>query len=197
MRDPSRQKTTAWRGYGDETPIGKWVRNNEELPSRSSGSAFSVSNTDLTIHGYMQSVDGIGTRSIQSLIRVEFKSFGKIPDTWQLDTLFKEHCGINIRPCGYDVKGATVINHGIYICVCSGSTPEDSEWIKWGRFLATGIPSWRTITTSVLNSLLRFDVHPKTLERWSLRRHHKKTVVHRVARTPLGFEVEQEITVRS
>jgi hypothetical protein len=197
LRDPSRQNTTAWRGYGDETAIGKWIRNNPELPSRSNGSAFSVSNTDLSIHGYMQAVDGIGTRAIQSIIRIEFKSHGKLPDAWQLDTLFKEHCGINTRPRGYVVKGSTIVNHGIYLCVCSGMTPEDSDWIRWGRFNSQGVPEWRDASLQTLNALLRFDTHPKTFEHCWLRRHHKKTVVHRVQRTPLGFDVEQEITVRS
>lgn len=191
------QSTTAWRGYGDETPIGKWIRSNKSLPSRSNGSAFSVTNTDLTVHGYMQCVDGIGTRAVQSLIRVEFKSHGKLPDAWQLDTLFKEHVGINRNPRGYVAKNAVIVNHGIYLCVCSDSTPEDSKWISWGRFDKSGVVSWRNISVHELNDILRFDIHPKTLKRQWLRRHHKKTTVMKVVSTPLGFEVEQELVYRS
>lgn len=197
MLKKTSQATAAWRGYGDETAIGKWVRNNPQLPSKSSGSAFSVSNTDLTIHGYMQCVDGQGTRAVQALIRVEFKSHAKVPDSWQTDTMFKEHCGINRSPRGYKVKGASVVNHGIYICVCSGSTPEDSDWISWGRFKHDGSVAWRRITLAELNGILRFDLHPKTLSRQWLRRHHKKTTVMKVVTAALGFEIEQEIVTRS
>ncbi len=197
MTGKTKQTTTAWRGYGDETEIGKWIRSNKDLPSRSSGSAFSVTNTDLTVHGYMQCVDGIGTRSVQSLIRVEFKSHGKEPDAWQLDTLFKEHVGINRHAKGYMVKGSVVVNHGICICVCSGSTPESSEWIKWGRFKPSGAVEWMQISIPQLNGILRFDLHPRTLRRQWLRRHHKAEVVIKVTVTPLGFEVEQELVKRS
>lgn len=197
MRKQTSQSTTAWRGYGDETPIGKWIRSNESLPSRGSDSAFSVTNTDLTVHGYMQCVDGIGTRAVQSLIRVEFKSHGKLPDTWQLDTLFKEHAGINRGSRGYLVKGSVIINHGIYVCVCSHSTPEESDWISWGRFKPDGAVSWQNISVDVLNGILRFDLHPKSLKRQWLRRHHKKTTVVRVVTTPLGLQVEQELSQRS
>lgn len=197
MRPTSSQRTARWRGYGDETPIGKWIRNNPDLPSRSDGDAFSVSNNDLTIHAYMHAVDSVGTREIQSIIRIEWKSHGKKPDAWQLDTLFKEHCGINRRPRGYLVKGARIINHGIYVCVCSGSSPEDSDGILWGRFRSDGFVEWSDITLKQLNRLLRFDINPKTFrERW-LRRHHTKRTTVEVKRTPLGFDVEKEITVRS
>lgn len=197
MQRKTSQATTAWRGYGDETAIGKWIRANPQLPSRSAESAFSVTNTDLTIHGYMQCIDGRGERSVQSLIRVEFKSHGKLPDSWQLDTLFKEHAGINRSPRGYRVKGCCVINHGIYLCVCSGSVPDDSEWIAWGRFKHDGKPDWQKISVAELNAILRFDVHPKTLSRQWLRRHHKKTTVVKVVTTPLGFEVEKELVSQS
>jgi hypothetical protein len=197
MRKTTSQTTTAWRGYGDETPIGKWIRGNTKLPSRSSDSAFSVTNTDLTIHAYMQCIDGRGTRAVQSVIRVEFKSHAKIPKSWQLDTLFKEHAGINRSPRGYKVKGACVINHGIYVCVCSGATPEDSQLISWGRFNRDGSTSWQSITLSQLNAILRFDLHPKTLKREWLRRHHKKSTVMKVVTTPLGFEVDHELVTQS
>lgn len=197
VRNRTVQKTTAWRGYGDETQIGKWIRNNPNLPSRSNERAFSVTNTDLTVHGYMQSVDGIGSRAAQSIIRVEFKSHGKLPDPWQCDTLFKEHAGINRGPRGYFVRGAVVINHGIYVCVCSGSTPEDSDWISWGRFEKDGTLSWTAISLDELNNLLRFDLHPKTLKRQWLRRHHKKTTVIKVVTAELGFEVEEQLVQQS
>ncbi len=197
MRKTTSQTTTAWRGYGDETAIGRWIRNNQRLPSRSNDSAFSVTNTDLTIHAYMQCIDGNGTRAVQSVIRVEFKSHAKTPESWQLDTLFKEHCGINRSPRGYKVKGACVVNHGIYMCVCSGTTPDDSQWISWGRFNGDGSAAWQPITVFQLNEILRFDLHPKTLKREWLRRHHKTSTVMKVVTTPLGFDVERELVSRS
>jgi hypothetical protein len=197
MGKVTKQTTAEWRGYSDETPIGKWVRNNPSIPSRGTKTAHAVTNTDLTVHAYMQCVDGIGTRAVQSLIRIEFKSHGKVPDSWQIDTLFKEHCGINKTPKGYVVKGSTVINHGIYICVCSGQTPEESDSIAWGRFNAQGVISWRPVTVTELNGILRFDLHPKTLRREWLRRHHRKTTIVKVTEMPLGFSVEQEVVHQS
>lgn len=197
MRGVCSQRTAAWRGYGDETPIGKWIRSNPNLPSRSENSAFAVCNTDLTIHAYMQAVDGVGSRSVQSLIRVEWKSHGKRPEAWQLDTLFKEHAGLNRSARGYRVKGATVINHGIYFCVCSASTPSDSETILWGRFKPDGSVDWRQITESELNDILAFNVHPKTLRRQWLRRHHKTREVHVLEKSDLGFTVAAKVVERS
>lgn len=200
MRRIAHQKTTAWRGYGDETPIGRSIRNNPNLPSRSNGSAFVVSNTDLTIHAYMISADGIGQREVQSIIRVEFKSHGKMPDKWQLDTLFKEHAGINRCPRGYRCKRSTIINHGIFLCVCSGSVPEDSDVIKWGWFGPDGEPIWRVITLSQLNAILRFDLHPKRLTRMWLRRHHKEetfTINVQGGKCGMLFDDERELIRRS
>lgn len=200
MHSRTRQQTKRWMGYGDETPIGKSIRNNPAIPSRGTQVAFVVSNTDLTIHAYMQSVDGKGSREVQSLIRIEFKSHGKRPEPSQIDTLFKEHCGIVRKDGGahrYRVKGAAIINHGIYICVCSGETPPESESIQWGRFNLDGSVAWKDITLRQYDQLLRFDIHPKTLEQQWLRRRHKERTVRIVVRTPLGFVAEQELTTRS
>lgn len=197
MRKLASQTTVAWRGYGDETPIGKWIRGNPNLPSRSKDSAFAVSNTDLTVHAYMQAIDGAGTRDVQSLMRIEFKSFGKLPESWQLDTLFKDHCGIDKSPRGYRVKRATIINHGIYVCVCSGATPEDSEKIYWGRFKTDGSVHWQSISLCQLNEILAFNLHPKSLRRQWLRRHHKTRMELVVEKSPLGFDVVKQLVHRS
>lgn len=197
MRRATNQRTSAWRGYGDETEIGKWVRGNAHIPSRGKDSAFVVCNTDLTIHAYMQAIDGLGSRCVQSMIRVEWKSYGKEPDRWQLDTLFKEHSGINRCARGYKVANQTIINHGIYLCICSGATPEVSEKISWGRFKSDGGVDWKIVTIRQLNDILSFDIHPKTLSRQWLRRHHKTSEVCVVESHPLGFSVERTLTKRS
>lgn len=198
MAKSTSQNTAKWRGYGEESAIGRWIRNNPDIPSRGTETAHAVTNTDFQIHAYMQSVDGYGcgTREVQSLMRIEFKTHGAMPCGWQVDTLFKEHCGVK-HGRGYKVKGHVIINHGVFFCVCSGTSPSDSDWIKWGRFRSDGSIDWQNVTPCELTGILRFDLHPKTLRRQWLRRHHKKSVIHKVVEMPLGFEVDEMITKRS
>jgi hypothetical protein len=96
-------------------------------------------------------------------------------------------------------QGQELVNFGVTVVRLSGTTPDDSEWIKWGRFIRgkqTGL-DWKDITVEQLLKLMRFDMHPDTFNDKPFRRHHKTKKFNVVERSALGFDVERELIHRS
>lgn len=184
---------TRERIYGSDTPFCEWMRNCKDLPSYSQTCGFVALDNDLTIHRYLTEVDGQGTREIQALMHVEIKTRNGEPHPSQHDTLFKIHKSC----CGFKgINNQMVVHYGVSILSLSGLTPDDSDSIRWGRFKGV-LLSYKTISRKQLIQLLRFEIHPDNLSRRPFRRHHKTSRVCAIVKTPLGFETEHVLTVRS
>lgn len=190
---------TRVRMYGSDPPILAWIRRQDiELPSSSPVIGVSVTDVDFFIHRYKSAVDSQGTREVQTMMMIEAKSRnGEVPFA-QLDTLVK----VNEFLSGeVTYRGQIVRGFGVGVLYLSGTDPDDSEQIKWGRFverpMSGRVLTKRTITKEQFIKLLQFEIHPDTLSPNPLRRHHKTQKITQRMKAPLGFEFEQIITKRS
>jgi len=196
---------TRERIFGEDTPFGAWVRKQEDLPAVDKDCALSVTDTDMIFHRYKACKDTLGKREIQCLAWLEVKSRSAVPPPAQRDTLFKMHRQLTrgIKP-GRDFAnvrngGHSEYHYGIAVLSMSGTTPEDSDTMRWFRFQDNGqLSAPISVTTMQLIQLLRFEL------KWSdcitpseFRRHHKTYTESVKEVTPLGFEVFRVIHRRS
>ena len=184
------------RMFGNDVSFMAWLRQQEEqLPSVSFDCSIVADDVDCIIHRYLTCVDTVGTRDIQGLIQIEVKTRGGGVQPHQLDTLSKVHaCSF----CQYNFQGQIIRNFGVAFLFLSGTNPDDSSKIEWGRFKRNSSVVVRNlITKDQLFGLLRFDLHADNLASQPFRRHHKTQEFIRTVKAPLGFEYEMKITKRS
>jgi hypothetical protein len=190
---------TRQRMYGSDTEFCAWLRSCSELPSIGRDFGLSVSDNDVTLHRFMASVDGQGSREVQAIMQIEVKTRSGKPSFSQMDTLSK----LNMF-CGQkETRQGAVRFFGVFLLVLSGTSPDDSESIWWG-VIPKGLHvtdaldlQWHFITREKLIEILRFDRHPRNLTSNPFRRHHKTYEVVEIETTPLGFECEKKIVKRS
>lgn len=202
---------TRQRMFGSDVPFCDWLRRQASLPSYSSEIGFVATDVDLCIHRYIETVDSMGTREIQSLMHVETKTRGGFPPDSQLDTLYKLDKIYRKKPSKDERTWPFTLRHlGVSILIMSGVDPDSSDWMQWVRFKKTksGISratigameylgTCRYISKDELLSLLRFDIDPDTFSEKLFRRHHKTRTITETILTPLGFSEEKRITMRS
>ncbi len=187
------------RYYGSDTEFCAWLRACKELPSFGKDFGLSVSDNDVTIHRYMTSVDGLGTREVQAIMQIEVKTRLGKPPTAQMDTLSK----LNMFAKQKETRQGIVRFFGVFILVMDGLSPDDSKLMFWGIIPKSLIVTdakklkWRSIDRNDLIRLLRFEIHPATFEPNVFRRHHKTRKLVQVVRTPLGFNVDEHVIHKS
>jgi len=187
---------TRQRTYGSDVEFCRWMRGCEHLPSHdaANGVGFVASDVDLFLHRYMTAVDGVGSRQVQALGFLEVKTRNGEIGTSQRDTLWKMH----MTSKGQTTLDGVVLRHyGVGFVFMSGTSPDDSSRMEWGRFQQNQSIYRREITLRQLIALLRFDLHWHNLSRNPFRRHHKTGVIRGVDIAPLGFEVETVVERRS
>jgi hypothetical protein len=178
--------------FGSDAPFMAWLRSQEkELPSYSANVGFVATDVDLFIHRYLTGLqDAIGTRDIQALMMVEVKTRGGNVRDSQLDTLAKIHACCGMREVDY--YGQILRHFGVSFLFLSGTTPDDSEQMTWGRFDTRKLDRQqiksRPITKERLFELLRFDRHPDNFSNRTFRRHHLTGEIEQIVKAPLGFE---------
>lgn len=185
--------------FGSDVPVMAWCRQKAktgDLPAYSAECGVVQTDVDAFWHRYKTCIDSVGTRELQVFMEIEWKTRGGRLTDSQEDTYRKKHAMIRPRTKWH---GQELVNFGVTIVRLSDTTPDDSEWIKWGRFVQ-GDPKgmiWFDINVSQLLELMRFDMHPDTMNKKPFRRHHKTRKVQVIETSALGFEVECELTHRS
>jgi len=190
---------TRARVYGSDTPFCDWLRKCEDLPSFSFDCGIVATDNDVTIHRYMSCVDAVGTRQVQAIMQIEVKTRSGKPSESQLDTLSKLHLfrGSRVQ------SGVHIRFFGVFVLVFSGTSPDDSDCIWWccipdGKVIKDASSlSCKAISRLDLIRVLKFDLHPVSLQPNPFRRHHKTNEVVQVEQTPLGFECERLVIRRS
>lgn len=184
---------TKKRIFGEDKEFMAWIRSHPELPSYSINHGRTVNDIDLLIHQYMTTVDSIGSREVQLMMHIETKSRNGVPDFAQTDTLLKEHL---MKIGTKKIDQQQVRHYGVAVLSMSGTSPDNSEVLRWGRFQEQGL-RFRRIRPQTLVALLTFRIHPDTFRSIDYRRHHKTQVVEKVEQAPLGFKTVVKEVLRS
>ena len=187
------------RVYGEDTPFGRWMREQGRIVGTMPSSAFVSSDCDYIIHRYKTVVDGYGTRDIQALMILEVKTNGAKPRFAQVDSMWLTHLCANTNKSRRKVEHANhaIFHHGVSVLSMSGTTPDNSQAMQWGRFAQAAVINWREITVDNLVDLMMFNIDPDNLQRSPYRRHHKSQTIQRVSMQPLGFPALETIIKRS
>jgi hypothetical protein len=172
----------------------KWVREHEELSSRHGECRIGVQDCDTVFHQFMTPIDRQGKRDVQAIMLVETKTRNGRPDASQHDTWYKLHQFSGQK----EIDGQLVRFLGVYCLLLSGTTPENSTLMQWGWFKNRRELHLTTLDdVQALVDLLSFKLHPKTLRRNWLRRHHKTRELAIQQQAPLGFTEFKKVVVRS
>lgn len=157
----------AIRNYHEslETRFSEWLRCNPRLDSKALG--LSIHDLDWIIHQYRTAEDKNGPRMLHNFMLLEEKRFGAECSFAQKDTFSVLDQCLKRRATVFDSYGnkITVRYYGFHTLQFSGAGPEDGERILWDK---------KEITKEVLESLIRFELHPCTLllRDTTERRHH-------------------------
>ena len=193
------------RMIGEDTPFGRWVRQQKELDSLSC--SLSLTDVDMIFQKYRSYVDGIGDRTVKLMMQVEVKTFDGKPNRSQTSNLFLTHQLLRQKRKLYDTFNGKVqelkdIWHfGYFVLSLEKDEPSDDTKMWWGIFNDRGELEYRRCTTTnSLRRLLSFELRPDNPDPHSplsIRRHHK--ISNRIIqeRTDLGFYVERMLTFRS
>lgn len=183
---------TRERIYGTDVPFCDWMRKQPTLDS----SHFVATDVDLWVHAYRMRIDNERSRRVQGIQFLEIKTRGGLVPESQRDTLFKVHRTTNNRTANID--NCDVCNMGVSFVRLSHDRPDQSDWIRWGRFAKSSCKIvWHDVSVEKLESLMLMDHDPQTLENVFRRLHHKTNTVWEVGSSELGFTVATPLTQRS
>lgn len=174
--------TTLWREFVEcpncqcrvstEAPFNAWVREHPRLDSRDD--CIVATDADLIVHRYGTRRDEYGIdRSVQYLMQIEVKTFGRDLTDSQRETL-RLHA-MNLRTVTHSVErnsvgrfelghrsnyrpsfvnGSHIMHYGVHLLQLGNSTPDNSDWMRWDH---------KPVDLDTLVALLRFELSPDSL----------------------------------
>jgi hypothetical protein len=181
------------RIFGEGSEFGEWLRKQSSIPS----SKVVATDCDWIIHRYKTDIDGIGVRDIQAMMLLEVKTRNAEPRYAQLHTMWLQHLHSRTGRRRIFDRGNQVFHHGVSVLSMSGTTPDNSERMRWGRFQESCNLTWKEINREQLDLLLLFELDPDRFTPRPHRRHHVRRVIEALEQFPLGFSVPVNITHRS
>jgi hypothetical protein len=186
---------TRARIFGEGTEFGEWLRRQESIPSNK----VVASDCDFVIHRHTTDVGAHGTREVQSMMLLEVKTRNGEPRWSQLDTMWLTHICANTRKPRRTILhlNKKVFHEGVAFLSLSGTTPENSELLRWGRFGNAAKINWTPITPDKLLRLLRFELDLDNFTPRPYRLHHATNSVVEIEQFPLGFSSPVVVTYRS
>lgn len=195
---------TAPRRHGEDTPFGKWVRDQEGLESRQC--SMNLCDVDMLFQKYRTDIDtgeaaGLDPRDVQLCMLVEVKTFDVEPNEHQREILFYHHQLLRtkrrLRRIG-NLPMVSVWHYGVFVLRLRGTRPEEGAPMLWGQFDKHGGLAWTRISRVwQLIEILGFNWHPDTLQPLRLRRHHKNAPLVCQETTAIGITVPTLVTKRS
>lgn len=192
---------TQSRRDNNDSPFGRWVRENPTLDSV--GCGLNVSDVDWMFQKYLPKIDdSVGTREIQLAMIIEVKTYGKDVERSQQEILFYHHQLLSTKGQSRKVKRPgqppiSLWHFGVYALKMDGSAPSDSEFISWGRFDDNGSIRYVRGRSSGLHRVLSFEIDPVDFRKITFRRHHCTRMITVEDQMPLGFATEKSVTLRS
>jgi hypothetical protein len=186
---------TRARIFGEGSEFGEWLRRQESIPS----SKVVASDCDFMIHRHTTDVGERGTREVQSLMILEVKTRNGEPQWSQLDTMWANHLCANTREPRRTIRhqNKKLFHEGVSFVSLSGTTPENSNLIRWGRFGSAAKINWTPVSSCQLLQLLRFELDLDTLKPRPYRSHHASRSVIEIQETALGFSIPVVVTFKS
>ena len=179
---------TKTRVFGEDTPFGKWLRENPRLESIEC--SLSVTDRDFLFQQYRISVDKVGTRKLNFMLNLEVKSSNGRPSFSQQETLYFNHQLLSrkIRLVDLSKTPRSVWHFGQYVLSMPGSSPDEFSWVTWLKFAKDGNLIPHKIDILTLESILKFDISPDfLLPIGNARRHHATKYLTIDEQMPLGF----------
>ena len=153
------------RAIGEDTPFGRWVRQQKELDSLSCG--LSLTDVDMIFQKYRSYVDGIGDRTVKLMMQVEVKTFEGKPNRSQTSNLFLTHqllrrmCKLYDTFDGKSKELKDIWHFGYFVLSLEKDEPSDDTKMWWGIFNDRGELQYRRCTTTnSLRRLLCFELRP-------------------------------------
>lgn len=182
---------TRIRHYEKDTPFGDWLRNqghNGNLPSSSIDLGVTATDIDMLVKNYKNHHTG---KELKAMFWVEVKTRSAVPRFAQESIFSMMHLFTGQREFTDDV----IRFYGVFRLILSGTSPTNSKCIEWHRFNWSKDNPKRMVTESDLRKtviteqqliqILRMDIHPVSLKKWTPESHHGETVDVENYRTPL------------
>ena len=198
---------TRLRYYEEGTPFGNWLRNQDDLPSKSASLGFIASDIDMVCHRWFHHATG---KHIQCVMIIEVKTRGARPRFAQMESLsalqiFAGKKNVSIHKSNNEYRQYRF--YGVMQLLLSNTSPDDSDNIIWARWpwdrygsdkLMTDTHLIETaIDAETLKKILRFDLHPISLKPFKpFKSHHGHRLIDQEVVLPLGFSIQERVLRR-
>lgn len=157
---------------------------------------FTAYDVDVLVHLYecvvhdRQARQTGTSRQLKAIMGVEVKTRDALPSFDQKQAMWSWHLSMHdVKPDPKLKREYTIRSFGWSFLSLSGTTPDNSERMRWGRFDEIGNIQWRDIPRDILVDVMAFVRHPESWKLQPFHRHHGSRSLYRTEEQPLGFSV--------